>query len=93
MSRLLRWPRHAGERLWIATRALYLNLGTGLAAAVVIGGRVVHGRHGASGEIAYNLRSLDDVDVPIESRSLLEDHVSGRALAELGSAACRAPPT
>jgi glucokinase len=62
---------------------LYLNLGTGLAAAVVIGGRVVHGRHGASGEIGYNLRSLADVDLPIDSRSLLEDHVSGRALAEL----------
>jgi glucokinase len=63
---------------------LYLNLGTGLAAAVVIAGRVVQGRHGASGEIAYNLRSLDDVDVPSESRRLLEDQVSGRALAELG---------
>jgi len=65
---------------------LYLNLGTGLAAALVVGGRVVPGRHGAAGEIAYNLRSLDDVDVPIESRELLEDRVSGRALAELGRA-------
>jgi glucokinase len=71
---------------------LYLNLGTGLAAAVVIGGRVVHGRHGASGEIAYNLRSLDDVDVAIESRSLLEDHVSGRALAAFGQQLPGAPP-
>ena len=45
---------------------LYLNLGTGLAAAVVVGGRVVRGHHGASGEIGYNLRSRDDVDVPID---------------------------
>lgn len=70
---------------------LYLNLGTGLAAAIVIGGRVLHGRHGASGEIGYNLRSLDDVDVSIDSRGLLEDHVSGRALAELGQALPQAP--
>jgi glucokinase len=63
---------------------LYLNLGTGLAAAIVVDGRVVRGRHGAAGEIAYNLRSRHDVGVPIESRELLEDHVSGRALAELG---------
>jgi len=70
---------------------LYLNLGTGLAAAVVVGGRVVHGRHGAAGEIAYNLRSQADVDVPTESRGLLEDHVSGRALAELGRGLPGAP--
>jgi glucokinase len=63
---------------------LYLNLGTGLAAAVVVGGRVVRGHHGASGEIGYNLRSRADVDVPIDARALLEDHVSGRAIAALG---------
>jgi glucokinase len=70
---------------------LYLNLGTGLAAAIVVGGRVVPGRHGASGEIAYNLRSRDDVDVPTESRGLLEDRVSGRALAEVGQRLPGAP--
>jgi glucokinase len=63
---------------------LYLNLGTGLAAAVVIGGQVVPGRHGASGEIGYNLRHREDVGVAIESRRLREDHVSGRALAAHG---------
>src|SRR6185295_20277867 len=41
--------------------ALYLNLGTGLAVAIVAGGTVVAGRHGASGEIGYNLRDLGDV--------------------------------
>jgi glucokinase len=63
---------------------LYLNLGTGLAAAVVLDGQVLHGRHGASGEIAYNLRSQADLDTPIEARRLLEDQVSGRALADHG---------
>ena len=39
-----------------ADPAVYLNLGTGLAAAIVIGGRVLVGRDGAAGEIGYNLR-------------------------------------
>ncbi|HTW19207.1 MAG TPA: ROK family protein [Mycobacteriales bacterium] len=64
---------------------IYLNLGTGLAAAIVVGGTVVRGRHGAAGEIAYNLRTLDDVGRPVDRRELLEDHVSGRALAALGA--------
>ena len=40
---------------------LYVNLGTGLAAALVVGGQVVAGSHGAAGEIAYNLRRPTDV--------------------------------
>ena len=32
---------------------LYVNLGTGLAAAIVLGGRVVSGAHGAAGEIGF----------------------------------------
>src|ERR1700722_17018242 len=60
---------------------VYLNLGTGLAAAIVAGGRVLAGANGAAGEIGYNLRRLSDVGyagyVP------LEEAVSGRALARL----------
>src|SRR3954471_9544694 len=41
--------------------AIYLNLGTGLAVAIVVDGRVVAGRNGASGEIGYNLRGVGDV--------------------------------
>jgi glucokinase len=81
-----RWGALAG-----ADPGLYLNLGTGLAAAVVAAGHVIHGRHGASGEIAYNLRSRDQVAVPIELRTLLEDHVSGRAVADRGSGLPGAP--
>ena len=40
---------------------IYLNLGTGLAAAIVAGGTVISGAHGASGEIGYNLRTAADV--------------------------------
>jgi glucokinase len=61
--------------------AVYLNLGTGLAAALVIGGRVVSGINGAAGEIGYNLRSAADLGLPVDQRAMLEHIVSGQALA------------
>ena len=68
--------------------AVYLNLGTGLAAAVVIGGTVLTGSHGAAGEIGYNLRARGDVGQPGGEPIPLEEMVSGLALrrraAELG---------
>ncbi|GAA5190347.1 ROK family protein [Rugosimonospora acidiphila] len=65
---------------------IYLNLGTGLAVAIVAGGSVVLGRHGASGEIGYNLRSLGDVGLPLGERQPLEEAVSGMALLREASA-------
>jgi glucokinase len=62
--------------------AVYLNLGTGLAVAIVIGGQVVDGVNGAAGEIGYNLRSLADVGLPLDRRAQLEHMVSGQALAD-----------
>jgi glucokinase len=69
---------------------IYLNLGTGLAAAVVVGGVVLDGYHGASGEIGYNLRSRDDVDRPA-GRAILEEFVSGTAMSTRGEAICGRP--
>lgn len=60
-----------------ADPALYLNLGTGLAVAVVWGGQVLTGYHGAAGEIGYSVRDRADLPTP---RTRLEDVVSGRAL-------------
>jgi glucokinase len=60
--------------------AIYLNLGTGLAVAIVANGSVIDGRNGASGEIGYNLRGLADVGVAAAQRVPLEDVVSGKAL-------------
>jgi glucokinase len=56
---------------------LYLNLGTGLAAAIVCGGRVLAGANGAAGEIGYNLlrRGADG------ETSMLEHLVSGIGVA------------
>jgi glucokinase len=70
-----RWGSLAGK-----DPALYLNLGTGLAAAVVTGGRVLAGSHGAAGEIGYNLRFPGDVGLPADRRVTLEEMVSGLAL-------------
>lgn len=56
---------------------LYVNLGTGLAVAIVAQGTVLTGHHGAAGEIAYNLRRPGAGFA--EPR--LEEAVSGKALA------------
>ncbi|WP_433244089.1 ROK family protein [Streptosporangium sp. CA-135522] len=79
----------AAELRWGALRGvstgLYVNLGTGLAAALVVGGRVVAGAHGAAGEIGYLLGSADEPGFA-EGRAPLEERVSGIALATRGSA-------
>ncbi|MFF0267532.1 ROK family protein [Kribbella sp. NPDC004536] len=77
----LRWGALAGS-----DPGLYLNLGTGLAIAIVAGGTVITGAHGASGEIGYNLRSPADVYVGPDERTILEHVVSGQALETTGSA-------
>ncbi|HUA43380.1 MAG TPA: ROK family protein [Streptosporangiaceae bacterium] len=71
----VRWGSLAG-----ADPAAYLNIGTGLAAAIVIGGQVLAGRDGAAGEIGYNLREVADVGLRDGKRIMLEDMVSGMAL-------------
>jgi len=70
-----RWGSLAG-----ADPAVYLNLGTGLAAAIVIDGRVLIGRDGAAGEIGYNLREVADVGLADGHRLMLEEMVSGMGL-------------
>ena len=72
----VRWGALAG-----CDPAVYLNLGTGLSAAIVAGGQVLNGKNGAAGEIGYNLRGPQDVGVPLAARVPLEDMISGQALA------------
>ncbi|GAA0921773.1 ROK family protein [Nonomuraea longicatena] len=76
----LRWGALRG-----VSTGLYLNLGTGLAAALVVGGRVVPGAHGAAGEIGYlqiepGEPAFADGHVPLEER------ISGSGLARRASA-------
>src|SRR5437868_7771207 len=77
------------EVLWGALKeadpAVYLSLGTGIAAAIVIGGRVVTGAHGASGEIGYNLRSVLDTSGAANGRAPLEEAIGGRFIGERAS--------
>jgi glucokinase len=64
--------------------AIYVNLGTGLAVAIVCGGKVVSGVNGAAGEIGYNLRQLSDLDSDKSGRVVLEEVVSGMGLSASG---------
>ena len=59
---------------------IYLNLGTGLAVAIVANGLVIHGQNGAAGEIGYNLRQRSDIETSSIGRIPLEEAVSGQAL-------------
>jgi glucokinase len=68
---------------------LYLNLGTGLATAIVAGGKVITGAHRAAGEIGYNVREVADVGLALSERVTLEDVVSGKALSAAASAELR----
>ncbi len=65
--------------------AIYLNLGTGLAIAIVCGSKVITGANGAAGEIGYNLRQLSDLG--LTERVVLEEVVSGMGLSAAGERA------
>ena len=75
-----RWGALSGTGL-----GLYVNLGTGTGAALIVGGRVVPGVHGAAGEIGYLLREPGEPGYAA-GRAPLEEHTSGSGLAARGSA-------
>lgn len=78
------------EARWGALRAadpgVFFNVGTGLGAGIVIGGRVLGGANGAAGEIGYALRGVSDDHGAFDGHAPLEEHAGGRALGERGSA-------
>ncbi|GAA1900879.1 ROK family protein [Lapillicoccus jejuensis] len=65
---------------------VYLNLGTGLALAVVVDGVVLCGAHGVAGEIAYQLVAPGTPGAR-DGRAPLEEAVSGRVLDDRAAAA------
>jgi glucokinase len=71
---------------------MYLNLGTGLSAAIVAGGEVIVGANGAAGEFGYNLRHVADVGLELSQRTMLEEMVSGLALARRAAGQPGRPP-
>ena len=69
-----------------ADPAILVSLGTGLAAAIVIGGEVLQGANGAAGEIGYgSLRGATDESGAADGRAPLEEIAGGRAIGERGS--------
>jgi glucokinase len=72
---------------------LYLNFGTGVAAAIISGGQVVQGAHGAAGEIAYLLPASGALDRLEPGETPLEDIIGGRGVARWASAALGRPVT
>lgn len=63
-----------------ADPAVFLSLGTGIAAAVLVGGRLLTGANGAAGEIGYNLLSPQDTEGFASGAAPLEEAVGGRGL-------------
>ena len=83
----LRWGELAG-----VGNGIYVNLGTGLACGLVVGGAVLEGAHGAAGEIGYNVRSFGEPALA-RGHAPLEEYVSGRALADRGGELLGRPVT
>ena len=70
-----KWGTLAG-----ADPAVFLSLGTGIAAAVLVGGRLLTGANGAAGEIGYNLLAPQDTEGFASGAAPLEEAVGGRGL-------------
>ena len=68
-----------------ADPALFVSLGTGIAAAVVIGGEVLMGANGAAGEIGYGLTGPEDDAGAADGHAPLEELAGGRAIGLRGS--------
>ncbi|MGI8445739.1 MAG: ROK family protein [Streptosporangiaceae bacterium] len=71
-----RWGTLAGRG-----PGMFLNIGTGLAAAFIVDGQVISGAHGTAGELGYSLLGPADGQAFASGHAPLEECVSGRALA------------
>jgi predicted NBD/HSP70 family sugar kinase len=76
----VRWGNLQG-----ADPAIFLSLGTGVAVALRVWGKVIRGAHGACGEIGYSLRGVPDELGFAQGHAPLEEAVGGRAIGERGS--------
>jgi glucokinase len=81
------WAELTWGALQGAQTAIYLNLGTGIAAALITGGRVHGGAHGAAGEIGYAMRS------PAEKKGARSGHAPFEEFASGAGFRTQAPTT
>ncbi|MFC5655353.1 ROK family protein [Streptomyces nogalater] len=72
-------------------RFLFLALGTGIAGAIGIGGRVEAGAHGFAGEIGHIVVRPGGTDCPCGQRGCLERYASAAAVGAAWAAACGDP--
>jgi glucokinase len=63
------------------TNGVYVNLGTGVAAGIVIEGKLVQGEHGAAGEIGYMVPSTEALAGLRPDEAPLEELIGGRGIA------------
>jgi glucokinase len=76
-----------------ASPAVFLSLGTGVAAAIVVDGQVLAGANGAAGEIGYNLRGAGDTASFASGSAPLEEAIGGRGLGARASERLGRPVT
>ncbi|WP_406493744.1 ROK family protein [Streptomyces sp. NBC_01604] len=74
-----------------ADRFLFVPLGTGIAGAIGIGGRVEAGAHGFAGEIGHIVVRPGGTACPCGQRGCLERYASAAAVSEAWAAACQDP--
>ncbi len=83
---------HRSGALRGAGTGLYLNLGTGIALAVVVDGVVLTGAHGAAGEVAYAHTAAGQTGAA-DGRAPLEELVGGRVLDQAATRVVGRPTT
>jgi glucokinase len=74
------------EMAWGSLReiqdGIYLNLGSGICAGIVSGGRLIRGGHGAAGEIAYSLfRGVPEERMAVDGAAPFEEWFGGAGAA------------
>jgi predicted NBD/HSP70 family sugar kinase len=75
-----------------ASNVVFVNLGIGIGAAIVIDGRLYHGAHGAAGEVGYlPLPDPLQMGAPATRVGALEQAAGGLAIARRGRAAAQRP--
>lgn len=68
---------------------LYVSVGTGIAAGLVLGGKVYRGTHGMAGEVGHMIIEPDGPRCVCGARGCLEALAAGPAIARLGEEAAR----
>src|SRR3954447_10100952 len=81
-----RWGALAGSDVGV-----FVSLGTGVKAGLVIDGKVYLGAHGAAGEIGYSLRDAADGAGFAAGQAPLEEFVGGRAAGGQRATGARTP--